>query len=1191
MIAKIKSNMRDRKLFTGIIVFAAMFLIAVVSIIGITVFGGNVSTSPIPAEVVLNGKTYTESNPFVILEIVPQEGLGELGYMVGGNSTPILSTDIQKISDRTNKTTVLNAWKDCVGCITGIWDRTKYSDDGATIQGFEDRDLFANSVFGNSDMTNKILVKSVAASSVTMEMVDSAAMVYINPGYHSTKFYEAYNLMAQYSNGNTKVSKKYNSVNTDSNRAKFNQNNISAQVALEIYIRSEEHGLAVVYDNSQTVWSNTSQNDNYSKLGQLLFDIEPDTFATEYASQCASGIYSGIKGSIGVYNSVLQIKRNSANVNWDCYMFVENNTPQYPYFNGGTRNSIYLNQNVLSYSGYNLMDMLFLGGGSTKTDSDSGTHFDIARSLYGTNSKGELTYTSMTRYIIGDSPSKEDFDQINVLEIEPCGDYTYNNFDGAIKIANYFGYNTKLLTQQNWTDHVNVRAVASNGFNGMNEDLAEKYDLIIVGSNNLDGKLLSPSTSTYSSKGAEINIVNLNVKTRYSGNDFTQKSATKVIDYAKTGKPIVLSKDLYFGSSKIDSSSNIYNLSIVKLRPNLVAAGVSDSNLMDEPDNGDSFRYLKRMVKPVIAITDNLKVKYNGDIATTTVSADSLSNLDFYGRIGTNSNTYNLVVSVDKNGNGLFATESSDDLNEVFYRGNVTTASDGSFSVKLQLPESLRGYVAWKAVVKDVSTGLSSEDLGGFVIEVREGDVKTVNLLQILPETTADRPITLNMKTNTQFSKLFVSAESASGIKINVTTITTRELENMYKNGNNYISYDSNNLLKNYSMIVFGFADSYGLDDISNDNGALNNIYDYIKKGNSVLFVHDTMSYSAYSDGSTDGNGNTIFEKGRTINPGGTGGFQLTSKFRYIIGADRYGASLGKSGSSDYVQGLSNEFLIKYGRTNENKSYSIFRNITPYTTDVITDSVNQLNQGQVTEFPYNISPRLSISPTHAQWFQLDLDSQHDNSDDVVVWYTLGPTSTSGYSNSIYYDYTGEDALNSYYIYSKGNVTYTGAGHSTVNQDGELKLFVNTVIRAILSGNSQPVIKVNNASIKSEGIYELFSRDNTKLPIIKFTATDQDLSKNTGKFESGLVYWDTDGNNTYNSGDILIKKYDSTNPIMNAKETEVDLDLYKDLRYNNATLDTYYNNNDIKIGLQVTDTCNSTGNATVSIFYRNLFELH
>ena len=72
----------------------------------------------------------------------------------------------------------------------------------------------------------------------------------------------------------------------------------------------------------------------------------------------------------------------------------------------------------------------------------------------------------------------------------------------------------------------------------------------------------------------------------------------------------------------------------------------------------------------------------------------------------------------------------------------------------------------------------------------------------------------------------------------------------------------------------------------------------------------------------------------------------------------------------------------------------------------------------------------------------------------MVWYCL----SGGGNSSSYYSDIPDDVTNAYYIYSKGNVTYSGVGH-TYSQNNftgsyigpsyihEAKLFVNTMIAA------------------------------------------------------------------------------------------------------------------------------------------------
>ena len=44
-------------------------------------------------------------------------------------------------------------------------------------------------------------------------------------------------------------------------------------------------------------------------------------------------------------------------------------------------------------------------------------------------------------------------------------------------------------------------------------------------------------------------------------------------------------------------------------------------------------------------------------------------------------------------------------------------------------------------------------------------------------------------------------------------------------------------------MIIIGFADGFGVDNISNENGEVDAIRKFIADGKSVLFSHDTTSF------------------------------------------------------------------------------------------------------------------------------------------------------------------------------------------------------------------------------------------------------------------------------------------------------------------------------------------------------------
>lgn len=133
--------------------------------------------------------------------------------------------------------------------------------------------------------------------------------------------------------------------------------------------------------------------------------------------------------------------------------------------------------------------------------------------------------------------------------------------------------------------------------------------------------------------------------------------------------------------------------------------------------------------------------------------------------------------------------------------------------------------------------------------------------------------------------------------------------------------------------------------------------------------------------------------------------------------------------------------------------------------------VDKINDGQITQYPYLLPEQFMLnSATHSQYFELDLtsDADDDGESDVVVWYSLGATlinlngvyyEKTRYGDALYSDTAGgsTNPSNGYFIYNKGNITYTGAGHSDMRnaEDTEIQLFVNTLLASYQAGNVDP----------------------------------------------------------------------------------------------------------------------------------------
>lgn len=182
----------------------------------------------------------------------------------------------------------------------------------------------------------------------------------------------------------------------------------------------------------------------------------------------------------------------------------------------------------------------------------------------------------------------------------------------------------------------------------------------------------------------------------------------------------------------------------------------------------------------------------------------------------------------------------------------------------------------------------------------------------------------------------------------------------------------------------------------------------------------------------------------------------------------------------------------------------------------------QVNEGQITQYPYLISKEeikeinqrksLKVSSTHYQWLQpnMELDRDGDGRSDIVVWYCLSDIYDSNVQSTNIYSICPNDVVNNYYIYTMGNVTYSGAGHSRPDNGAEMKLFVNTIIAAYNAGVSAPRISfrddndydmesiyvisdpANNTILKAADQGNIRSTEAGDVVSVKFVAEDDNI---------------------------------------------------------------------------------------------------
>ena len=199
-----------------------------------------------------------------------------------------------------------------------------------------------------------------------------------------------------------------------------------------------------------------------------------------------------------------------------------------------------------------------------------------------------------------------------------------------------------------------------------------------------------------------------------------------------------------------------------------------------------------------------------------------------------------------------------------------------------------------------------------------------------------------------------------------------------------------------------------------------------------------------------------------------------------------YKPNSGRDKTVPETQGLTNGILTRYYRSGAYPTKHRYSNDSD--GQPVANCITQVNKGQITSYPFDINSaqfggsadtdgKISISDTHTQYYQLNL-----NSDDIVVWYCL-----AGDDEFDYFNYMPNDVVNSYYLFSRGNVIYTGFGHSApIISETETKLLINAIIASYRS--FAPQLSFTDSSGLKELESLLIPSDNGELLLPK-TDTD------------------------------------------------------------------------------------------------------
>ncbi len=600
---------------------------------------------------------------------------------------------------------------------------------------------------------------------------------------------------------------------------------------------------------------------------------------------------------------------------------------------------------------------------------------------------------------------------------------------------------------------------------------------------------------------------------RSSGNDITDDRIKALNKYLDGNNPIVFQYGFFNNDAAstvndkyIDVNSKMYKfLDSVRTRGNAFA--------VDSGNNVSGLYDYISLERPSINLAEQKKAegKKYIDLKTNKITLDF--SVDAKGDNVNENTSYVVKFFIDSNVDGKYAVGEQIDTNQVKLfknedgkkesvaasldsnnKSNYFVEAGKSYTLEYELPSNYVGLISWKLLTCMTNNENRYDYKVGYchVAATAETKVK-LNILQIMPYDATDEgnmEKALN-KDTTYLSNLNAFINEQSDYIITIHSVKLDDLLKICDAGN----------LKSYNLIILGFDAKYSLaaNNVSEKNKekrALNFIKEYIENGYPVVITHGTTSYYNVDDS----------------NNSNEWGYEFNKTLRDIVGMDRYGVTKNKTlkngiqiaqSSNDFSnvieqadkdktdipyvpvssaleKGISTTIAkqsqgFTYGDLNKfQERYNGHGDLALYdglTSNIenITDQGAEINEGQITMYPFNIESlsnnsegRLQVTKTSFPYYQLNLneDDDNDGETDLVVWYTLNNMKNV----QCLYSKSEGDVRNNYYLYTKGNITYIGAGDISVRYqiDSDLKLFINTVIASYEAAPHEPKLELKES---------------------------------------------------------------------------------------------------------------------------------
>jgi len=642
---------------------------------------------------------------------------------------------------------------------------------------------------------------------------------------------------------------------------------------------------------------------------------------------------------------------------------------------------------------------------------------------------------------------------LRILEIQPS---TASDITDSIKtdLKDYLGRDLEITT------------MPMSLFISKVADINGYYDIVYIGNNQtgVDPYKAVYNGNSYSRFGPKVdNNPNLaasvlNNREFYSGNDISNLSANKIKNYIASGQLAIFDTGIFSNNTtKLFSNFNSYRTGFYNVKTGLAV------NLLD---NLKVYKNIGIHKRPLLNVTQ-CPLRYDG---TNTV--DNTGPLSFSMDLRNNNSSQPMTVKlfIDTNGDGIFKEET--ELAQK-YENAVNT----NISLNHLLSKNFTGLIPWKLEVID-NFGVKSYETGFTALK---GAVRDIRVLQLLPNRD-----TVNLKLHTLGDELLKREDEYN---ITITEMKIGDFNNSYINGSKKVNgvttlvdgrYTTKDgvttiLNSNYDMVIFGFNDSYD-GDLS--GSALDAMKEFADSKQSIMFTHDTIGFN---------NNN------------------LTRRFKDMLGMNAFATDTAKPSGITVSTGMTRLALYNSNGMNH------------FPDTVLT---HKINESYLTKYPF-ILEDIRVSPTHLQYLRLNAEDP-----EIVTAFTYKNENVYNHGSGIatlvtptrlenlYHDY---DGFNDYYTFFRGNLTFSGTGHSVINSLDEKEMFVNTMLRASAGSNQAPTVQIL-------GINENQNIANT-VSNIGFSVKASDYEDRNVK---GKIYVDSNDDGNYNEAPV--KVYDGTNTL-------------------------------------------------------------